>query len=253
MIHKYEKILGIKISALDINMTLAQLDAWITERSHQYVCVIPAHSIIDTYNQPTLRPIFNSSGMNTPDGMAVVWLLKLKGHHHVERVYGPDLLLATCKYGLEKKNRHYFYGGAPGVAEKLVQNLSLRFPGLQVAGTFTPPFRPLSRAEDEEAICRINQAQADILWIGLSSPKQEVWMHEHLGKLNVPVMVGIGAAFDFLSGTKPQAPIWVQHSGLEWLFRLANEPKRLWPRYRQYPKFMLLVLAELAGVFRTNF
>lgn len=233
-------------------MALGQLESWIRERSHRYVCVVPAHSIMDGYTDPNLRPIFNSSGMNTPDGMAVVWLLKLRGHRHVQRVYGPDLLLATCQHGLEKGYRHYFYGGGCGVAEKLVEKLSISFPDLQVAGTFTPPFRPLNREEEAEVICRINQAHADIIWVGLSSPKQEIWMNEHVGKLDAPIMVGVGAAFDFLSGSKPQAPFWIQQMGLEWLFRFASEPKRLWPRYRQYPRFVLLVTLEMAGVFKAE-
>jgi len=247
-----ENILGTYVSVLNMEMALAQLDTWLTEHSSHYVCVTPAHSIMDEYNQSELRPIFNASGMTTPDGMAVVWLLRLKGHRHVRRVYGPDLLLATCLHGLEKGYRHYFYGGAPGVAEKLIEKVSLRFPGLQIAGAFTPPFRPLNNEEDEEIICRINKAHADIVWVGLSSPKQEIWMHAHLGKLEAPVMVGVGAAFDFLSGNKPQAPLWMQRNGLEWLFRFTNEPRRLWPRYRQYPKFILLVILEWLGLIKVK-
>jgi N-acetylglucosaminyldiphosphoundecaprenol N-acetyl-beta-D-mannosaminyltransferase len=245
---KRESILGVNVSALNVQMALEQLGHWVTTRTQHYVCVAPAHSIMDGYNQPALKQIFNGSGMTTPDGMAVVWLLKLKGYRHVQRVYGPDLLLATCEYGLQKGYRHYFYGGAPGVADRLVERLSKKFPGLQVAGTFTPPFHPMSVEDDEKIIDEINQAQADIVWVGLGSPKQEYWMHTHMGRLNAPIMVGVGAAFDFLSGTKPQAPLWMQRSGLEWLFRLANEPGRLWPRYRQYPKFILLAVAELLGV-----
>jgi N-acetylglucosaminyldiphosphoundecaprenol N-acetyl-beta-D-mannosaminyltransferase len=190
--------------------------------------------------------------MTVPDGMAIVWILKLKGHRHVRRVYGPDLLKAACKYGLEKGYRHYFYGGASGVTEKLVQKIRTDFPSLQIAGTFTPPFRPLTTEEDEEVIHQINKAEADIVWVGLGSPKQEFWMQTHLGRLHVPVMVGVGAAFDFLSGSKPQAPLWMQRNGFEWMFRFFNEPKRLWPRYSQYPKFILLVLSEFLGLLKTR-
>jgi N-acetylglucosaminyldiphosphoundecaprenol N-acetyl-beta-D-mannosaminyltransferase len=186
--------------------------------------------------------------MTTPDGMAVVWILNLKGYRGVRRVYGPDLLLASCQHGLEKGYRHYFYGGAPGVAERLGAKLRARLPMLQVAGSYTPPFCSLSVEEDAAIVCQINAARADIIWVGLSSPKQEFWMHAHLGKLSAPVMVGVGAAFDFLSGNKPQAPVWMQHTGLEWLFRLLSEPRRLWPRYRQYPKFAMLVIAEWLGL-----
>ena len=237
-------ILGVEISCINMRMAIEQFDKWLVERSIHYVCVTPAHSIMDSYTDPKLRPIFNASGMTTPDGMAVVWILHLKGHREVKRVYGPDLLLAICMHGLEKNYRHFFFGGAPAVAEKLAEKLSRRVRGLKVAGTLTPPFHDLSAEEDETITDQINAARADIVWVGLSSPKQEIWMHAHLGKLNAPVMVGVGAAFDFIAGNKPQAPIWMQHSGLEWLFRFANEPKRLWPRYRQYPRFVLLVIAE---------
>lgn len=241
-------ILGVEISCINMEMAIAQLDNWIIERSPQYVCVTPAHSIMDCYNRPELRQVFNTSGMTTPDGMAVVWLLNLMGFRQVQRVYGPDLLLATCMHGLENNYRHFFFGGAPGVAEELVVKLTARFPRLQIAGIITPPFRTPNVAEDDTVIRQINASKADIIWVGLSSPKQEIWMHEHLGKLNAPVMIGVGAAFDFLSGSKPQAPLWVQRSGLEWLFRFASEPTRLWPRYRQYPKFIFLVIAEKLGL-----
>ena len=241
-------ILGVQVSAINMKLALEQVEIWLAERTPNYICVAPAHSIMECVNDPALLPIFNAAGMVTPDGMAVVWLLILKGQKQVGRVYGPDLLAAACEHGLPKGYRHYFYGGAPGVAEKLVEKLSKHFPNLQVAGIFTPPFRPMSPAEDEEVIRQINSAQADIIWVGLSSPKQELWMHAHLGKLNAPIMVGVGAAFDFLSGTKPQAPLWIQRNGLEWLFRFASEPARLWPRYRQYPRFIFLVIAEMFGL-----
>ena len=247
---EYVPLLGVQISALNMQLALKQMETWLAERSSNYICVAPAHSIMECVNDPTLLPIFNGAGMVTPDGMAVVWLLKLKGRKHVERVYGPDLLLAACAHGLPKGYRHYFYGGAPGVAEKLVEELSERFPGLQVAGMLAPPFRPLSPEEDQEIVRQINAAMADIIWVGLGSPRQEIWMHSHLGKVNAPLMVGVGAAFDFLSGKKTQAPLWIQRNGLEWLFRFASEPVRLWPRYRQYPKFILLVMAESLGLLK---
>jgi N-acetylglucosaminyldiphosphoundecaprenol N-acetyl-beta-D-mannosaminyltransferase len=177
-----------------------------------------------------------------------VWLLRLQGFHDVERVYGPDLMLEACRFGLPRGWNHFFYGGAPGVADRLAASLSDRYPDLQVAGTFTPPFRSLTGAEDREIIERINASGAELVWIGLSSPKQEVWMSEHKGKINAPLMIGVGAAFDFLSRRKRQAPQWMQRAGLEWLFRFASEPRRLWPRYRQYPRFMLLVLLQYLGL-----
>jgi N-acetylglucosaminyldiphosphoundecaprenol N-acetyl-beta-D-mannosaminyltransferase len=229
-------------------MALMALEAWIHRRELHYVTVTPAHAVMDAYHDPELRRILNASGMTTPDGMAIVWLLKLKGHKHVSRVYGPDLMLETCWAGLERGYRHFLYGGADGVAEALATALRARFPMLQVVGTHTPPFRDLTDDEDQAAVERINRAQPDIVWVGLSTPKQERWMAAHLGLIQAPVMIGVGAAFDFLSGRKPQAPRWMQLSGLEWLFRLATEPRRLWPRYRQYPLFIALALAQLLGL-----
>ncbi|MCJ7677905.1 MAG: WecB/TagA/CpsF family glycosyltransferase, partial [Anaerolineales bacterium] len=137
-----------------------------------------------------------------------------------------------------------------GVAKRLADSLRARFPGIRIVGTHTPPFRDLTEDEDRSVVNEINTTVPDIVWVGLSSPKQERWMAVHLGRLQAPVMVGVGAAFDFLSGTKPQAPPWIQSLGLEWLFRLATEPQRLWPRYRQYPRFAVLALAQVLGLKR---
>ena len=181
--------------------------------------------------------------------MAIVWLLRLQGHRRVERVYGPDLMLSLCRHGLENGLRHFLYGGEASVADLLKTNLTARFLGLQVMGTQTPPFRDLTAEEDGVVVDAINAAtQADVVWVGLSTPKQERWMAAHLGRIEAPVMIGVGAAFDFLSGRKRQAPRWMQRAGLEWLFRLASEPRRLWPRYRRYPLFVLLAIAQLLGL-----
>lgn len=239
-------ILNVKINPLNMDLTLAQFEVWINTKTQAYVCVAPAHSIMECVNDPTLLPIFNDVDMVTPDGMAIVWLLQLKGYKETRRVYGPDLLLASCHHGIEKNWKHFFYGGEPGVAKRLADRLQNQIPNLQVAGTYSPPFgRP--RADEEKSLIEmLNHSNADILWVGMSSPWQEVWMHEHRDKINIPVVVGVGAAFDFLSGVKPQAPRWIQHIGMEWLFRLLKEPKRLWPRYKQYPRFVYLALKELA-------
>lgn len=241
-------ILGVHISPINMGEALSFIDGLVAHQDHQYICVTPAHSIMDAYYDTEFRNILNSSGLTTPDGMSVVWILKLLGHKEVDRVYGPDLMLALCKYGVEKKYRHYLYGGEPGVAEALSSQLTDGFDELQIAGAHSPPFRKLTNEEDQDTVEMINSTNPDIVWVGLSSPKQERWMAEHLGKIEAPVMIGVGAAFDFLSGNKPQASRWIQRSGLEWLFRLATEPKRLWPRYRQYPLFVWLVLLQLLGL-----
>ncbi|MHB9005150.1 MAG: WecB/TagA/CpsF family glycosyltransferase, partial [Coriobacteriia bacterium] len=198
---------------------------------------------------PALRQILNRAVLVTPDGMPLVWLLRLHGHKNAARVYGPDLLLAACEFGLAHGWRHYFYGGAPDVPELLAQKLSARFPGLLIAGLESPPFHALTPAEDAAALQRINAARPDIVWVGLGAPKQEYWMAQHLGSVQAPLMIGVGAAFDFHAGLKKQAPLWMQRSGLEWLFRLFQEPRRLWRRYLlNNPLFILLVVLQLLGI-----
>jgi N-acetylglucosaminyldiphosphoundecaprenol N-acetyl-beta-D-mannosaminyltransferase len=239
-------ILGVAVSAVNLQQVLASFDEWIARRENAYVCVTPAHSVMDCYRDPELRSIFNASGLTVPDGMSLVWLLRLYGYRKAGRVYGPDLMRAVCERSVEAGWSHLLYGGGPGVPETLKARLEASFPGIRIVGTYSPPFRALTESEDTDIIRRINDLQPDILWLGVSSPKQERWMRDHLGKAQATVMVGVGAAFDFLSGSKRQAPYWIQRSGLEWLFRLFSEPKRLWPRYRQYPRFVWLVLRQLA-------
>jgi len=244
-------ILGVGISAITMQTALAVIDGWIARREPHYVCVATVHGVMECQRDPALRRIYNRSGLTTPDGMPLVWLSRLSGFPSVERVYGPDLLLALCEHGLDRGYRHFFYGGEPGVAEALAARLRARFPGLQIVGTYTPPFRPLTPAEDAAVVATINAAGPDIVWVGLSTPKQDRWMAEHVGRLTAPVLIGVGAAFDFHSGRKRQAPRWMQRSGLEWLFRLSQEPRRLWRRYLIYnPLFVALVLLQWSGLRR---
>jgi N-acetylglucosaminyldiphosphoundecaprenol N-acetyl-beta-D-mannosaminyltransferase len=243
-------VLGVGVSAVNIERTLEIIDAWLRDRRHNYVCLTPAHSVMACYADRALRQIFNASGLTTPDGMSIVWILRRRGQRQVRRVYGPDLMLACCERFQEQGRRHFFYGGEDGVLEALESRLRERFPELVVAGSHAPPFRPLTDEEDRQVVEEINRSEADIVWVGIGSPKQERWMANHLGRVEAPVMVGVGATFDFLAGRKPHAPRWIQHSGLEWLFRLATEPRRLWPRYRRYPLFVWLVLAQELGLRR---
>jgi N-acetylglucosaminyldiphosphoundecaprenol N-acetyl-beta-D-mannosaminyltransferase len=229
---------------------LAAIDAWIQSRESHYMCGTPAHSIMECYRHPELRPIFNHSGLTTPDGMSIVWLLRLSGFRHVSRVYGPDLMRAACAHSIEKGYRHFFYGGTPEVLADLVRNLRATYLGLQVAGSYSPPFRPLTAEEETSLQEMIHAARPDILWVGIGSPKQERWMSEHVDRLGVPVLIGVGAAFDFLSGHKKQAPKWMQRSGLEWLYRLVSEPRRLWRRYALMPLFIWMVVRQRLGIDR---
>ncbi len=241
-------VLGVGVDAIDMDAAIRQLRAWRDDRAtvRTYVCVTPAHSLMDCHDDPALRAIFQSAGMVTPDGMGVVWLLRLLGHKSVGRVYGPDLLRETCARGEGEGWSHYFLGGTEPVLDALLAKLRQTSPGLRVAGAASPPFRALSAIEEQQLVDEINRSDADFVWVALGSPNQERWMSTMRGRLDPPVLLGIGAAFDFLSGNKKQAPPWIQRAGLEWAYRLGTEPRRLWPRYRRYPRFVGLAAVEVA-------
>lgn len=245
-------VMGVGVSAISMEMALTQIDHWIRhERLPHYVTVTGVHGIMESQRDETIRSIHNAAGMVTPDGMPLVWLGKLAGYPHVERVYGPDLLLAVIERSLIHGYRHFFYGGAEGIPEMLRQKLEAKFPGVHIVGTYSPPFRPLTPEEDAQIVELINAAQPDIVWVGLSTPKQERWMSEHMNRVNAPVMIGIGAAFDYHAGVKAQAPRFIQRSGFEWLYRLAMEPRRLWKRYLiNNPLFILGILSQKLGLRR---
>jgi N-acetylglucosaminyldiphosphoundecaprenol N-acetyl-beta-D-mannosaminyltransferase len=244
--HARVDVLGVGISAIDMEQAVATLEAWIAAGERHYVCVTGVHGVMESHRDPELRAIHNAAGMVTPDGMPLVALCRRLGHPLTQRVYGPDLLLAGCARSLALGWRHYFYGGADGVADLLARRLSERFPGLIVAGTCSPPFREVTTSEDEATVARINATHPDIVWVGLSTPKQERWMAAHVGRVEAAALIGVGAAFDFHAGRKRQAPRWMMGIGLEWLFRLVNEPRRLWRRYLlNNPAFVVLVGRQL--------
>ncbi len=236
-------VLGVNVSAINMDQALATIKGWVDRRAAHYVCVTGVHGVMESHDDPSLRDIHNAAGLVTPDGMPLVWISRMRGFKHADRVYGPDLMLALCEASVNWGGRHFLYGGAEGVPELLAKKLKERFPGLNIVGTYSPPFRALTPQEDEEIVTMINASGADIVWVGLSTPKQERWMHAHIGRLAAPVMLGVGAAFDFHAGLKKQAPRWMQRSGLEWFFRMCTEPKRLWRRYmRNNPRFVGLML-----------
>jgi N-acetylglucosaminyldiphosphoundecaprenol N-acetyl-beta-D-mannosaminyltransferase len=241
-------VLGVRISPVNVGQVQEIVDGHVSQGHRTYLCVAAVHSIMACRRDPSLRQIFNRSAATTPDGMPLVWLCRLAGFRHVERVYGPDLMLALCGHGVERGYRHFFFGGGPEVPEALAGKLVDRLPGLQVVGTISPPFGEIAESVEASLVERINAANPDIVWVGLGTGTQEHWMARNRPRLQAPVLIAVGAAFDFLSGRKPQAPRWMQRSGLEWLFRLGNEPKRLWPRYREYPIFVILLAAQLAGL-----
>jgi N-acetylglucosaminyldiphosphoundecaprenol N-acetyl-beta-D-mannosaminyltransferase len=236
-------VLGVGVSAIDMERAVAEVTRWIEEREQHYVCITGVHGVMESQRDPELLAIHNASGLTTPDGMPLVWAGRRAGMAHMRRVYGPDLMLAVCALAADRGWSGFFYGAADGVPELLAERLAERFPGLKIAGTMSPPFRPLTPEEDAAVVERINAAAPDILWVGLSTPKQERWMATHAARLTVPVLVGVGAAFDIHAGRLPQAPGWMQVSGLEWLYRLYREPRRLWRRYlRNNPRFVLAII-----------
>jgi N-acetylglucosaminyldiphosphoundecaprenol N-acetyl-beta-D-mannosaminyltransferase len=209
------RVLGIPVDAVQIPDAIARMEGWIAarDRSH-YVAVTGMHGVSESRHDPAFRMILRAADLVVPDGMPLVWLGRLHGHALKRRVYGPELMLEFSRATASHHRRHYFYGGADGVADALAATMATRFPGLVVAGTYTPPFRALTADEDAEVVRRINAARADVLWVGLSTPKQEHWMHAHRDRLSVPVMVGVGAAFDMHTGRAKQAPAWMREHGL---------------------------------------
>lgn len=238
-------VLGVTISCVTLDSAVEEVAGWVDRDEHEYVCVTGVHGVMECQRDPQLRQIHNRSGLTTPDGMPMVWSARWAGRREVSRVYGPDLMLATLARAAERGWSSFFYGGGPGTAELLADRLTSRFPGLPVAGTATPPFRPLTPQEDADVVTTIDDSGAQLVWVGLSTPKQERWMAEHVGRLRANALLGVGAAFDLHAGTVPQAPRWMQRSGLEWSYRLSREPRRLWRRYlRNNPAFVLKVLAH---------
>ncbi len=242
-------VLGTGVSVLSLAEARDRVLAARGQKRLGYICCATAYNANLARSLPSLRAHYNRSLLTTPDGMPLVWLGRWHGHRQVTRVYGPDLMEAVCDAGRAVGLRHFFYGGDVGVAEQLKDRLRERFPGLEVVGTFTPPFRELDASELADLHTRVAVAKPDVVWIGLSSPKQEHFMATHAPALDAGVLIGVGAAFDFLSGRVPQAPHWMQRSGLEWLHRLATDPRRLWRRYLVHsPLFVLRTLAQLTGL-----
>ncbi|HSH93136.1 MAG TPA: WecB/TagA/CpsF family glycosyltransferase [Roseimicrobium sp.] len=244
-------VLGVGISILNMQSAMAAITAALEGRRKGYICVTGVHGVMESQWDPDFRQILNRAFLCTPDGMPMVWLGRFHGHKEMGRVYGPDLMLEVCRWSAANPCRHFFFGGVPGVAEELRDGLTARFPGMQTAGCYTPPFRPMTEEEMSLLMEQVRVAGVDILWVGLSTPKQEKFMRENLSRLDATLMIGVGAAFDILSGRIRQAPLWMRRIGLEWLFRLWSEPRRLWRRYCfNNPRFVLLTICQLLGIRR---
>ncbi len=239
-------ILGVAISAINMPSALAATEDFLAGTERSYVCITGVHGIIEAQDDKQFCGILNKSFLTTPDGMPTVWLGKHHGFKEMTRVYGPDYMVAMCELSVRREYRHFLYGGKPGVAEQLRDELVKRFPGLQIVGTYTPPFRPLNAGEEAELLARLNTLKVDMLWCGLSTPKQERFMHTYLHRLPVKLMVGVGAAFDLLTGNVKETPDWMKKRGLQWLYRLIQEPRRLWRRYLiNNPRFLWLTFLQL--------
>jgi N-acetylglucosaminyldiphosphoundecaprenol N-acetyl-beta-D-mannosaminyltransferase len=244
-------ILGVGISPITPEIALTQIEDWIANNDRQYISVCNVHVVMECQQDASFRQAVNNAGLATPDGMPLVWLANRDSEQLVKRVYGPDLMLAVCESSVERSYKHFFYGGAEGVPEMLAEEMKNRFPGLQVVGAFSPPFRELSTEEENKIIEMINHADPDIIWVGLGTPKQDLWMAKNRPRLSAPVMIAVGAAFDFHTKRVAQAPMWMQQAGLEWLFRLSQEPGRLWHRYLVYnPLFILKVIEQRLNLRR---
>lgn len=241
-------VLGVRVHATQIPSAIEQMEQWIALReTTRYVAVTGMHGVMEAQHDPAFKSILNAADLVVPDGMPLVWLGRKNGYGLRRRVYGPELMETFCR-STGGKYRHFLYGGAPGIAQSLAEVMTTRF-GNRVSGIYSPPFRPLTGEEETALISQIEKANPDILWVGLSTPKQEKWMYAMRHQLRVPVMVGVGAAFDFLTGRARQAPAWMRENGLEWFYRLISEPKRLWRRYIILgSKFVWNVFLESAGL-----
>ncbi len=244
-------MLGVGVSAINMTEALHLSERLLQQRGKGYVCLTGVHGIMEAQRDDALRAILNRSFLCAPDGMPTVWVGRLQGHRNMRRVYGPDYMLEMCKLTAQAGVRHFLYGGKAGVASLLKQQLEVMAPGIEIIGTYTPPFRHLTRLEEDAMLAAVNYTRPDIIWIGLSTPKQERFMARYADRLDACLMVGVGAAFDIHAGLLADAPGWVKSCGLQWLDRLIREPHRLWRRYlTNNPKFLWDIGLQLSGLRR---
>jgi N-acetylglucosaminyldiphosphoundecaprenol N-acetyl-beta-D-mannosaminyltransferase len=229
-IRKTVSVLGAPIDATSWDTALQRIAAWSALRESRYVCICNAHSVVTTRQDAAFAQAVAQADMATPDGAPVAWLMRKLGFKDQQRINGPDLMWRYCEQAAQRGESVFLYGGTPGTLSILQAVKSRTFPGLVVAGAYSPPFRALTAEEDAADVARINASGAGTVWVSLGCPKQELWMAAHRGRINA-VMIGVGAAFDYHAGTIKRAPLWMQNNSLEWLHRLASEPRRLWRRY----------------------
>ncbi|MDE7273398.1 MAG: WecB/TagA/CpsF family glycosyltransferase [Lachnospiraceae bacterium] len=241
---QYCEILKTNINVTNMRDTLAYIDSHLEELRGSYICVSNVHTTVMSYENADYRTIQNSAAMALPDGAPLSHYSRSAGFKTAERVTGPDLMVELFRRSGEKGYRHFFYGSTQKTLDDMHTALQREYPEMVIAGMYSPPFRPLTEEEDKGVIARINDANADFIWVGLGAPKQEAWMYEHRGKLNA-VAVGVGAGFDYVAGNIKRAPRLMQVLCLEWLYRLMQDPRRLWKRYvTTNVKFMRYLLRE---------
>jgi N-acetylglucosaminyldiphosphoundecaprenol N-acetyl-beta-D-mannosaminyltransferase len=247
-------VLDVPLALTDYPGTLAWMDAMIEQRSQGFVCVCNVHTVMASSEDEVLRAALLASSLNVPDGQPLVWAINSLGHSLHARVYGPELMARACAHSAQRGHRLYLYGGRnQGALVQLALNLRHRYPGVKIVGGYSPPHRPLTPEEESAVVQEINHSRADVVWVGIGVPKQEKWMARMRERLDPPLLVGVGAAFDFHAGLVPQAPNWLQDAGLEWAYRLAHEPRRLWRRYLRYnPRFVGAFARQLAAQRRVS-
>jgi len=246
MLGRRLNIAGTKISVVTMPAVLNAMQGWISDRSGRYIVCRDVHGVIRARKDCALHASHDGADCVTPDGMPLVWTARLLGYKQISRVCGPDLLSEAVKRGVDRGWKHYFYGSSPPVLEKLVGELERKFPGVVISGSYSPPYRARTEEDDEIDCARIRASAADIVWVGLGCPKQERWMSNNARRCGGAVLVGIGAAFDFHAGTVARAPVWMRDCGLEWAFRISQEPGRLAGRYlASAPQFIVFALADV--------
>jgi N-acetylglucosaminyldiphosphoundecaprenol N-acetyl-beta-D-mannosaminyltransferase len=240
-------VLEVPLALTDYERTLDWIDSMAAAGTRGFVCVCNVHTVMASQEDPELRVALRTSSLNVPDGQPLVWAINALGHELGGRVYGPELMSRACARARETGQRFYLYGGRnQGALVQLALNLRKRYPGVKIVGGYSPPHRALNPEEEQAVIEEINRSRADVVWVGIGVPKQEKWMARMRTRLDAPVLIGVGAAFDFHAGLVPQAPNWLQEAGLEWAYRLAQEPRRLWRRYLRYnPRFVGAFMRQL--------
>jgi len=244
-------VLGVGVHAVNLPLAAEMLETAVESGYGGYVCVTGIHGVMEAQRNPQFKTILDNAMLVVPDGVPTVWVGRWEGYKSMGRVFGPDLMLEVCRRSVSSGHSHFLYGGKLGIAEELQANLERRFTGIRIAGTYTPPFRRLSPAEMTDLQNRVSLVAPDIIWVGLSTPKQEQFMFENIRSLNCKVMVGVGAAFDIHTGHVNDAPNWIKNAGLQWLHRLCQEPSRLWKRYLfNNSEFLIRIALQFAGVKR---